>query len=1536
MNLKEIIHNIQEQRLKDSDAALKNIANSEKYLQQAYEGRYLFELIQNVRDANKEDNVVGSVFIELKNEILIISNTGAPFSEKGINSITTIGDSPKESQEFIGFKGIGFKSVHEISNTPYIITEWGSIVFDKEKTKPFLQERQFIDRDIPLFFIPHYRDEFLTKQDKEDSIVTKVILPLKSKVSNEIIEKGFNEIGVHQILLLGCLKTIELKSGFNQYHFTIDENIKTGKVIIQKNGTSYQFKHFKPYQKIQIPDTIIQNLEDKEREIYQKDPFVDISLIFDLDEKNRLVKNQKSKLYLFYPTEITSGFDFIIHSYFLVTPDRKGLRDSPLNKFVLESIADYISGEWLTGIKRMYKTTFLDFLVFDRNTEAPLLNALYNKLVEKLKTEKILFDHESNKFYYLDEVIIAGGFDKGLFTDNILNGKRLIYIQNKIIRDWLIREFKIIYLSNETIAENIEKECVRQKTNKNFKFFENLYRYLVEYDDLNLKGKKVLFTSRMQLLGSDDYVFYGLKEKIIFPATIQRQINFIHPSIKITDQRQGKGQTGFIEYSTELLVRRLLKLYDVDSIPKIDILISLLKLNISEKLFIEIRQKIMLPVKGKIKWLNAFTNSVYIETEELQALYDAEKFLDISLLNDVNIPFDELKSKLIQLGAWDIPAIYYSNETILINWQDSRYQYLNTLKNYSTSFYHLHGDWLLDKPKRINQWFTETIISQWNNYINRIEDENNPSIKYNSQTSSQQFIPKNQVKNITSFIKYLKIDRWIKIENKDELFNADQVVGIDPIESIQPTSSLVKKYLNAFPIHFASNFSLIQILGIKHLDSKSISDFKSIFSTIYEIHKKREIYDREFKDFYNKVIGKLFDLFTLQTTIKDDITLLSNSIFLAENELTQKLEWKAANQIYYIEDKPAYDLLPNETKAIIQPHFTNRNKNRFGQIAKRIGLDFKKIIQQKLVDVEEIKRLNLWDWLPNFSESLAFTEMLLKINLDSRLDQIKNTQLLLCESFAIDLYKDSKFISKLGNVTHRIEFNEPIQIFINNHANVKQNILFANILHDLLVEILGRDLHPLRLQLNDFYNRADKRDYIDSFEVTVERIDEITNKIKGIILTRKQSFWIDVMNLKNVTNPTLYIKDETINFDKLLPVLRCSNLELLNKIDSIDYNKINKAENIEPLHSLFTEVKINLIEFNKISEVKVDFKEHYQKLIDGLKIKYKAIFQNKVYEYLKDKNIELKSEFQNTIDEYTDFFRLEMTSPILFIDHEHLFFGKLAIKYPYIILSEMDVTVSETTSLSSIYRKNLSSFKKTITESNSSKLIRDDFIANNSNRSLLYFDDTIDELITRFNQFSLTKQENGIADESSEINSLNAYSNLLGAVIEEATTESIGTTSTSNNATEVTTGKRIDGSRINPNLELLGRVAEKIVFEKLSETYPVIEWVSKNAAKAGVNPEGSDVYGCDIKYLDITNEIHFVEVKAKMDNQKHFYISYPEYKKALTEKENYHIYLVLFTLDNYKRRILHLGNIFLFNENDDIFSNSKFTANFNSLEIRFK
>lgn len=90
-----------------------------------YHGRFLIELLQNARDAFLEawpGSADGEVRIRLTSEpALLVANQGSPMpTDVLLLSIGRFGQGTKTEGESIGHKGIGFKSVLEVSMTPEI------------------------------------------------------------------------------------------------------------------------------------------------------------------------------------------------------------------------------------------------------------------------------------------------------------------------------------------------------------------------------------------------------------------------------------------------------------------------------------------------------------------------------------------------------------------------------------------------------------------------------------------------------------------------------------------------------------------------------------------------------------------------------------------------------------------------------------------------------------------------------------------------------------------------------------------------------------------------------------------------------------------------------------------------------------------------------------------------------------------------------------------------------------------------------------------------------------------------------------------------------------------------------------------------------------------------------------------------------------------------------------------------------------------------------------------------------------------------
>lgn len=93
-----------------------------------YHGRFLIELLQNAHDAFTENasgtcgNRVEIVFdpTDSPHGSLLVANDGEPFSPSNFERLSQLGQSDKDPQKSIGNKGIGFRSVLEISDSPEI------------------------------------------------------------------------------------------------------------------------------------------------------------------------------------------------------------------------------------------------------------------------------------------------------------------------------------------------------------------------------------------------------------------------------------------------------------------------------------------------------------------------------------------------------------------------------------------------------------------------------------------------------------------------------------------------------------------------------------------------------------------------------------------------------------------------------------------------------------------------------------------------------------------------------------------------------------------------------------------------------------------------------------------------------------------------------------------------------------------------------------------------------------------------------------------------------------------------------------------------------------------------------------------------------------------------------------------------------------------------------------------------------------------------------------------------------------------------
>ena len=111
--------------LKNGTQNYRTIASLDAQIAQAYRGRCILELLQNAHDALEQapsDDLrqISFVLRTVPRPVLLIGNTGVPFRHDNFIGLCQLGQSPKDPNQSVGNKGLGFRSVLEVATSPEI------------------------------------------------------------------------------------------------------------------------------------------------------------------------------------------------------------------------------------------------------------------------------------------------------------------------------------------------------------------------------------------------------------------------------------------------------------------------------------------------------------------------------------------------------------------------------------------------------------------------------------------------------------------------------------------------------------------------------------------------------------------------------------------------------------------------------------------------------------------------------------------------------------------------------------------------------------------------------------------------------------------------------------------------------------------------------------------------------------------------------------------------------------------------------------------------------------------------------------------------------------------------------------------------------------------------------------------------------------------------------------------------------------------------------------------------------------------------
>ncbi|MEA2104571.1 MAG: hypothetical protein U9P79_08035, partial [Candidatus Cloacimonadota bacterium] len=335
MNSKQqFVNKITEARRACDSYNAKTLYNSVKKLSHDIYGKkshFIFELIQNAEDNSYQKGNTPTLLFSLKenNEKieLIIENNEKGFVEDNVEALCDVGESKKsKNQGYIGEKGIGFKSVFQITSCPKIFSSGFKFSLPEKDEKSGLG-----------YIVPIWIDK-IPENNKHDW--TTIVLPIDKPDKYDVkdIIKDLHDIKPETILFLEKLQSMEIQVSIHdeKYEILIEkDSLKKPLLELRykkkhdEREDSKSLSFWFTSKKFTKPEKI--TAEKREEVRYRM-----VSVAIPVNSKEI-----SGELFAYLPVWGNTGLPFMINADFLLTTDREKIQeDEKWNHWLRGCIAD--------------------------------------------------------------------------------------------------------------------------------------------------------------------------------------------------------------------------------------------------------------------------------------------------------------------------------------------------------------------------------------------------------------------------------------------------------------------------------------------------------------------------------------------------------------------------------------------------------------------------------------------------------------------------------------------------------------------------------------------------------------------------------------------------------------------------------------------------------------------------------------------------------------------------------------------------------------------------------------------------------------------------------------------------------------------------------------------------------------------------------------------------------------------------------------------------------------------------------------------
>jgi len=354
-------------------------------------GRWLFEVLQNSDDAGATE-----LLVLVKGDTVYVADNGCGLKPKAVSAICGTDFSDKTTGT-IGRKGVGFKSVYEVSRNPQVLTvNGGGIEFSPDRAKTWLQQSNLDDSHVPYQWIPFFIPwDNVQRQDLQLGALTAyrtvVRLPGLSPEKKQKVEQLLREWPPHALFAFRHLRQITapglkvvLSTGNGAWSLSDSRGLTPVEWRVARH-TEFP------------PDDLLEVLGADERKAISTDG---VGFLIAAPIENACVVPTKDYLpfHVFYPTEQKGPVRLLLHAEFLVKSDRTALMPvvgNPFNAWVADRLAYHVCKFVNDSYRSESPSSHTALLVpFGERTSHPAAEGLWQRIADKAKEDLRLADVE--------------------------------------------------------------------------------------------------------------------------------------------------------------------------------------------------------------------------------------------------------------------------------------------------------------------------------------------------------------------------------------------------------------------------------------------------------------------------------------------------------------------------------------------------------------------------------------------------------------------------------------------------------------------------------------------------------------------------------------------------------------------------------------------------------------------------------------------------------------------------------------------------------------------------------------------------------------------------------------------------------------------------------------------------------------------------------------------------------------------------------------------------------------------------------------